>query len=118
MSHPAVIEHRESSWARSLRRNRFRIALGVAVLEGILVLAGAIPWWFAVLLAVGAIVLYASVGREHVRPDVRQASWIAAVSQLLVVLVPAAVVVATAFAVAVVLLLAVVALLALLRERL
>jgi hypothetical protein len=118
VSHPVVIDHRESSWARNLRRNRFRLAAGIALVEGILVLAGALPWWAAVLFAVGAVVLYASVGRGHARADVRQATWIAAVSQLLVVLVPIAVVVATALAVAIVVILAVVALVALLRERL
>jgi hypothetical protein len=118
MSHPAVIEHRESSVARNLRRNRIRIALAIAALEGLLVLVGALPWWSVVVLAAGAIAVYISYGRAHERADVRQASWIAAVSQLVVVLVPVAVVVATALAAAVVIVLAVVALVALLRERL
>jgi hypothetical protein len=118
MTHPAVIEHRESSWARSLRRNRLKLALGIAAVEGILVIAGALPWWAVVVLSAAAIAVYVGYGREHTRADVRQATWIAAVSQLVVVLVPIAVVVATAVAVAVVIVLAVVALVVLLRERL
>lgn len=118
MNQSVVIEHREGSWGRTLRRNRLRLVLGVAALEGILVVAGAVPWWTIVVLAAGAIALYVGYGRDHARPDVRQATWIAAVSQLLVVLVPIAVVVATALAVALVVVLAVVALVVLLRERL
>jgi predicted neutral ceramidase superfamily lipid hydrolase len=118
MTYPAVIEHRESSWTRNLRRNRLRFALGIAALEGILVIAGALPWWAVVLLAAAAIAVYISQGRTHPRADVRQLSWIAAVSQLVVVLVPIAVVVATALAIGVVVLLAAVALVVLLRERL
>jgi hypothetical protein len=117
VTHPAVIEHRESSLARSLRRNRLRLALGLAAVEGILVVAGAMPWWAVVVLAAAAIAVYVGYGREHPRADVRQAAWIAAVSQLVVVLVPIAVVVATAVAVALVFVLAVVALVVLLRER-
>ena len=118
MSHPAVIEHREPAWARNLRRNRLKIALGIAALEGLLVVAGAVPWWAVVVFAAGALWAYLSFGREHKRADVRGVTWIAAVSQLLVVLVPIAVAVATAAAVVAVVLLAAAALVVLLRERL
>ena len=57
-------------------------------LEGVLVLAGAIPWWLVVVLALGALGTYAGWGREHESPDVRVVTWTAAVSQLVVVLVP------------------------------
>jgi hypothetical protein len=118
MSHPAVIEHREPAWARNLRRNRLKFAIGIAALEGLLVVAGAVPWWAVVVFAAVAVWAYLSFGREHARADVRGVTWVAAVSQLLVVLVPIAVVVATAAAVAVVVLLAIAALVVLLRERL
>ena len=118
MSHPAVIEHREPTWARNLRRNRLKIAIAIAALEGLLVVAGAVPWWAVVVLAAGALSAYLAFGREHPRADVRGVTWVAAVSQLLVVLVPVAVVVATAVAVVVVVLLAITALVVLLRERL
>ena len=37
-----VIEHGETRLARRLRSNRYKVALAIAALEGILVLAGAI----------------------------------------------------------------------------
>jgi hypothetical protein len=117
MSWPAVIEHKETPRAASLRRNRLRVALGIAALEGIAVIAGAIPWWLVVLLAVGAVGVYLLVGRDDERGEIRQLSWIAAVSQLVVVLVPIAIVVATFVAIALVVLVAVGLLVALLTDR-
>jgi hypothetical protein len=117
VSQSVVIEHRESRRAGSLRRNRLRIALGIAAVEGILVLAGVLPWWVVVAAAVAAVAIYVWVAREHPRGDVRQGGWIAAVSQLIVVLVPVAVVIATVVAVALVVLFAVVILIALLVDR-
>jgi hypothetical protein len=117
VSWPAVIEHKETPRAAGLRRNRLRISLGLAVLEGLAVIVGAIDWWVVVLLAAGAVVLYVAVGRSHVRDEIRHVTWIAAVSQLLVVLVPVAIVVATFLAVALVVLVAVGLLVALLTDR-
>ena len=117
MSWPAVIEHKETPRAAGLRRNRLRIALGVAALEGIAVIVGAIPWWLVVLLAAGAVALYVAVGRAHRRDEVRHTSWIAAVSQLLVVLVPIGIVVATFLAIGFVVLVAIGLLVALLTDR-
>jgi predicted hotdog family 3-hydroxylacyl-ACP dehydratase len=112
-----VIEHGESTLVRRFRRNRVRAALVVAALEGILVLAGAIPWWFVVLLALGALAVYAAWGREHRSPEVRVVTWTAAVSQLLVVVVPLAAGALVVLAVVVVVLLAGPALAALLLDR-
>ena len=41
---PATIEHRSTRLGRRLRDNRLRIALIVALVEGILVLVGSIDW--------------------------------------------------------------------------
>ena len=117
MSWPAVIEHKETPRAAGLRRNRVRIALGIAALEGIAVIVGAIPWWVVVLLAAGAVGAYLIAGRDDERGEIRQLSWIAAVSQLVVVLVPIAIVVATFVAISVVVLVAVGLLVALLTDR-
>ncbi len=117
MASQVLIEHGESRLARRARQNRVKVALAIAALEGILVLVGAIPWWFVVLLALVALVAYAGWGREHESPDVRIVTWTAAVSQLLVVLVPVvagALVVLAALAVVVV---AAVALAALVLDR-
>jgi hypothetical protein len=117
MSWPAVIDHKETPRAAGLRRNRLRIALGVAALEGIAVIAGAIAWWVVVLLAAGAVGVYLAFGRGHGHDEIRHLTWIAAVSQLLVVLVPVAIVVATFLAIGLVVLVAIGLLLALLTER-
>ena len=117
MDRPLTIEHGSTRLGRQLRENRLRIALLLALVEGILVLVGAIDWWVVVLLAVGAVALYAMRGRTARRDDLRAASWILAVSQVAVVLVPALVLVATAFAIVALLLIAVVALVVLLRDR-
>ena len=117
MSGGLVIEHRESGLARRLRQNRYRAALAIAAIEGILVLAGAIPWWLVVLVALGAVAGYVTWGREHESTDVRVVSWTAAVSQLLVVLVPVLAGALVVLAAVVVVLLAVLALVALLLDR-
>jgi hypothetical protein len=117
VSWPAVIEHKETARAAGLRRNRLRISLGLAALEGLAVIVGAVDWWVVVLLAAGAVVLYVTLGRSHVSDEIRHLTWIAAVSQLLVVLVPVAIVVATFLAVALVVLVAVGLLVALLTDR-
>jgi len=112
-----TIEHRTTRLGRALRDNRLRIALITALGEGILVLVDAIEWWVVVLLAVAAVVLYVAVGRTAVRQEVREASWIFAVSQLAVVLVPALTLVLSVFAVVALVVLAVAALVLLLRDR-
>jgi hypothetical protein len=88
MESQLLIEHGERRFTRRVRHHRFRIALAIAAAEGLLVILGAIPWWVVVLLALGAVAAYAGWGRDHPSSDVRVATWTAAVSQLLVVLVP------------------------------
>ena len=117
MDRPLTIEHDQNRFARALRENRLRIALLLALVEGVLVLVGEIPWWSVVLVAIGAVALYATGGRKAERDEVREASWIFAVSQVAVVLVPALTLVLTAFAVVGLVLVAVVALVVLLRDR-
>lgn len=117
MDRPLTIEHRSTRLGRALRDNRLKIALVVALVEGILVLVGSIDWWIVVLLAIGAIALYVLRGRTARREELREGSWILAVSQLAVVLVPALALVLSAFAVVALVVLAVVALVILLRDR-
>jgi hypothetical protein len=112
-----LIEHGETRLARRLRANRYKVALAIAALEGILVLAGAIPWWIVVLLAVVSLAGYVAWGREHESADVRVVTWTAAVSQLVVVLVPVVAGLVVVLAAVVVVLLAAVALAALLLDR-
>ena len=117
MERPLTIEHGSNRLGRALRENRLRIALLLALVEGVLVLVGEIPWWSVVLVAILAVVLYATAGRASGRQEVRQLSWIFAVSQVAVVLVPALALVLTAFAVVALVILAVIALVVLLRDR-
>lgn len=117
MDRPLTIEHGRNRFGRGLRENRLRLALLLALVEGVLVLVGEIPWWSVVLIAIVAVALYVTVGRKSGREEVRQLSWIFAVSQVAVVLVPALALVVTAFAVVALILIAVVALVVLLRDR-
>lgn len=112
-----LIEQGETRRGRRLRQNRYKVALAIAALEGILVLAGAIPWWIVVLLALVALAGYAAWGRDHSSPDVRVVTWTAAVSQLVVVLVPVLAGLVVVLAAVVVVLLAAAALTALLLDR-
>ena len=75
-----LIEHGETRLARRLRSNRYKVALAIAALEGILALAGAIPWWIVVLLALVSLAGYVAWGREHESADVRVVTWTAAAS--------------------------------------
>lgn len=117
MAGQVIVEHGESARGRRLRHNRVRIALAVAAVEGILVLAGAIPWWLVVALAVAAVAGYVAWGRDHPSADVRVVTWTAAVSQLLVVLVPVLAGVLVLLAAVLVVLLAALALAALVLDR-
>jgi hypothetical protein len=114
---PLTIEHGSNRFGRALRENRLKLALVLAVAEGVLVLVGQIRWWVVVLLAIAAVVLYVSRGRQARREEIREGTWILAVSQLAVVLVPAFALVLTAFAFFVLVVFAIVALVILLRDR-
>jgi hypothetical protein len=112
-----VVEHRETPFTRRLRRRRIQIAVAVAVVEGVLLVAGVLPWWVAIVAATAAVGLYVWVGRDHASPGVRAVSWVAAVSQLIVVLLPVGIVLVGVLAVLIVALLAAVALAVLLLDR-
>ena len=112
-----AIDHGTSRMGRWLRARRLRIALWIAVLEGILVVFDVISGWFALLVAVIVILFYLIVGRELRSDAIRQSSWILAASQALVGLVPVLVFVVGALALIAVGILAVIALVALFADR-
>jgi FtsH-binding integral membrane protein len=112
-----VIEHETSQQGRWLRGHRVRIAIWIAVVEGILVVVHVIPWWAAVIVAALAVFFYFEVGRKSGSDTVRQSSWIVAASQAIVALVPILVVVVGTLALVAVGVLAVLALIALFAER-
>lgn len=83
-----VLEHRERRSGRSLRENRLRIAVLVALVETGLVVANVLAWRWAVIAAGIVFAFHLFVGRRTSYDSVRQLSWAAAVSQTLPVLLP------------------------------
>jgi hypothetical protein len=112
-----VFEHRSTRTGRWLRERRLRVALWIAVIEGILVVFHVISWPVALVIAVAVIVLYFGVVGRARSDGLRQLAWIAAVSQALVALVPVLVIIVGTLALILVAILAVVALVLLLSDR-
>ena len=85
--HP-VIEAQSSRASRWLRERRLRLALWIAILEGIVVaIRGDISRWTVVVIAALVLTLYvATRGRIH-WDAARQIIWIVAASQVLALLV-------------------------------
>lgn len=114
---PYALEHGGSRAGRWLRARRLRLALWAAVAEGVLVVAGVVPGRTALVVAVTVIAIYLVVGRAARSDALRQTTWIAAASQVLVALVPVLVFVVGALALVAVAVLAIVALVALVADR-
>jgi hypothetical protein len=84
----AVVEHRQSPSARWLHERRISLAIGVAILEGILIVAGELSKALAVIVAIAVVVGFFTLA-DRLRPGVgREIAWIAAASQAIVMLVP------------------------------
>jgi FtsH-binding integral membrane protein len=101
----------------SLRQNRIKIALWIAVAEGLLILIGVIPHWLVYLLAAVAVSFWALVGRNYKSSSARNLAWIFAVSQAACVLVPIVWFLAKTAAIVAIAIIAVVALIYLFTER-
>jgi hypothetical protein len=82
-----VIEHRQGASGLWLRERRLRLALLIAFVESLLVLFSDHGWRYVLIAVVLAVAAYWFVGR-HRTGVVYEITWIAAVSQLLAVLVP------------------------------
>jgi hypothetical protein len=84
-----------------LRRNRFKLALAVIVIEGVLAAVYDISVWLLIAVAIGFVALYI-VNRQRLRsPVVRNAAFILAFSQAVVAIIPLFVTV-TVFAIVIV----------------
>ncbi len=83
-----VLEHGTTQKTRWFRANRFRIALGIAVVETILIVANVLSWFLAIGIATLVFALYLVVRRKVQNPAVRQIAWTAALSQTVPVLIP------------------------------
>jgi hypothetical protein len=107
-----MIEAGSTRIGRWLRERRLRLALWVAVIEGLIVaLTSDISRWTVLIIAVIVLAFYVLAGRS-MRWDVgRQLSWIAAASQSLAILVVIAAFILGLVAIVLVALFAVVALL-------
>ena len=112
-----AIEHGGTATGRWLRERRLKIALGIAVVEGILVVVGVIPSWVAIVVGLAVVAFWFFVGHNLPSDAARQASWTAALSQVFMALVPLLAFVLTALAVVALVAIALVALVALLADR-
>jgi hypothetical protein len=112
-----AIEHGSSRSSRWLRERRLRITLWIAAIEGLLYLVHVLHWWEAVVLAAIAVGIWWSTGRTSRSDVLRQATWVFAASQLLVLCVPIALTIVTWFAIGVVSILALVGLFLLFRSK-
>jgi len=112
-----VIEYGSTPRSRWLHARRFKIALGIALAEGVLVIAHVIPAWIAILAGIAVVSYWFFVGRNHKSQVLRDASWTAAMSQVVVALVPLLVFVLTTLAIVVLALIAVAVLVALFADR-
>jgi FtsH-binding integral membrane protein len=101
----------------SLRQNRIKISLWIAVVEGLLVLLGVIPHWLVYVLAAVAIAFWAGAGRNYKSNLGRQVSWVFAASQAAAVLVPIVWFLAKTAAIIAIAIIAIVALIYLFTER-
>lgn len=106
-----MIDAHSSRASRWLRERRLKLALWIAVLEGIVVaIRGDISRWTVVVIAALVLMLYVAT-RERIRWDAgRQVIWIVAASQLLALLVVVLAFIVGAIALVLVVLFALVAL--------
>jgi hypothetical protein len=85
MENPAVTSPGPGTF---LAERRIKIALGIAVVEGLLVVVNVIPEWAVFVVAVAAAIYWWMSGRHSNSPTVRQGSWILATSQIFLMAVP------------------------------
>jgi hypothetical protein len=112
-----VLEHGTTRPGRWLRTHRLRITLWIALAEGVLTIVHVLPKLAVILVAALAVASWWYAGRTSRSDLVRQATWIFAVSQLFVVLIPIALIILGTLALVVIALIAVAALVMLFAER-
>ena len=117
MTELPVIDHGSSRSGGWLRERRLKVALALAVAEGLLVAVDVIPALLAIVVAVGALALYFYWARGHRSGALREGFWIVAVWQAIVLLVPVLVVIVGTLALVAVGVIAVLALIALFADR-
>ena len=84
----SVIEHGSTPAGRWMKARRVRLALWIAVLEGVFVaLAHDFSRWTVIAFAIPVLALYVFWGRHAESDTARQLTWILAASQALAVVV-------------------------------
>ena len=111
------IEHRSSRAGRWLRARRVKLALWIAVAEGILIIFHAIPKLTAIVIAAAIVAIYLWAARNLRSDTARQFGWIVAASQAIVLLIPVLQIFFWTLALIAVAVLGVVALIALFSQR-
>jgi len=118
MTQYPVIDHDASPQSGGwLQNRRLKIALLLAVVEGLLVAVGVLEAWVAIVLAILVLVVYFGWARERARPALRDGLWVLAVWQAIVLLVPILVVIVGTLALVAVGAIAILALVALFADR-
>jgi hypothetical protein len=111
-------EPRQSRFGRWLFERRLKIALGIAVLEGILVaVENDFSRWTVIIISAPIIAFYLFAGRALESDTGRQLSWIAAASQAFAVILCVAALVIGAFVLIIAGVFAAIALILLFGER-
>lgn len=87
------------------------------MIEGVLIVVGAIPWGLALVIAAAVVIGYFALRDRLGSHAARQAAWIAAASQAVVAIVPVLLAVATLLAFIVLAVIGVIALIVLLGDR-
>ena len=111
-----VIDHGSSQIERFLHSNRYKLVLGLVIVEALLVAFGALSFWLTVVIAGCLLALYLLFRRE-LSGSPRELAWIVAGSQALGVLVFVLVLVTAALVVVAVVVLAIAVLASLLANR-
>ncbi|HSL64687.1 MAG TPA: hypothetical protein VK874_08515 [Gaiellaceae bacterium] len=112
-----AIEHGTSRTSRWLRVRRLRLAFWIAVVEGLLIVFDVLGGWLALLIGAIVVLFYVVVGRTSRSDALRQGSWVAAMSQALVALIPIAAFLLGTLAIVMLALIALAALALLLADR-
>ena len=111
-----AIEHGSTRTGRWLRQHRLRFTLWLAAAEGLLYIVGVLSFWPLVALAIIFVAAW-MWARNQGSDALREVTWILAVAQILVLLVPVAWAIVKTVAIVVVALLAIAALVFLFTER-
>ena len=111
------IEHGSTRGGRWLRDRRLKVALGLAIAEGLLVALDVVSAWLAILVAIAVLALYFGWARTSGPDWLREPGWIVAVWQAVVLLVPVLVVIVGTLALVAVGAIAILALVALFADR-